>query len=83
LVSYYYVFLVLDVFKVDPEYLEHEEKYKELSKEIVGDVSGGDEEDGDSDDDEEDDDDEDGDGETQGNVNLQTEVTKFDHPLAL
>ncbi len=49
--------LLVDLFKVDPKFLENEEKYAEIKKEILGDSEDEDEESG-SDDDDSDDSDE-------------------------
>jgi hypothetical protein len=52
--------LSTDIFKFDPGYLEHEEKYKELKAEILGEDS--DEEDSDSGSDEDSEDEDEGKG---------------------
>ena len=55
----------LDVFHVDPQFVEHEEQWASLKREILGEEEGDDDGDGDGDDEEDDDDDDDEETEEQ------------------
>lgn len=60
---------ILNVFKFDPNFLENEEKYKEIRRDILGEGDSDDSSDGDDDDD--DDDEDDGEGEGQDDKKME------------
>ncbi|KAL9958544.1 hypothetical protein ACROYT_G035572 [Oculina patagonica] len=61
---------ILNVFKFDPNFLENEEKYKEIKRDILGEGDS-DESSGDDDDDDEDDDDDDEEGENKDEQKME------------
>ncbi|XP_031564700.1 pre-mRNA-splicing factor CWC22 homolog [Actinia tenebrosa] len=66
---------ILNIFKMDPNFLENEEKYKEIKKEILGES---DDDDSDDDDEDDDDDDDDEDEDEEGNKD-EEKMNIIDH----